>query len=82
MYNSNMIRTQIYIPDELHQDAKNMARRQEQSLARLLRRLIAKGLKEEKRKLKPKSLASLARLKITTGPKDLSKNMDKYLYAE
>lgn len=75
-----MIRTQIYIPEELHQKAKIIAKRKEESLAKLLRHLIAKGVIEEKKRLKPKSLSSLTKLNITGGPKDLSSNMDKYLY--
>ena len=75
-----MIRTQIYIPDELHQAAKTIARREEEPLAEVLRRFITKGIKEEKQRFKPKSLNILAQLNITAGPKDLSSNMDKYLY--
>lgn len=75
-----MIRTQIYIPDDLHYMAKLIAKRKDESLAELLRCYIAEGLKKEKEKLKPKSLASLAKLNITGGPKDLSSKMDKYLY--
>jgi len=80
MYNTNMIRTQIYIPEAIHQEAKVIAKRKEESLAKLLRYLITKGLSEEKKKLKPKSLSLLTKLNITEGPKDLSSNMDKYLY--
>ena len=75
-----MIRTQIYIPSSLHQDAKNIAQRKNESLAKLLRELIASGLTKEKSKLQPKSLSSLGNLNITGGPKDISQNMDKYLY--
>lgn len=75
-----MIRTQIYIPYELHQTAKVVAKRKDESLAKVLRRFITKGIEEEKKQLKPKSLSSLAKLNITEGPKDLSRNMNKYLY--
>lgn len=75
-----MIRTQIYIPDELHQMAKYIARNKKEALASLLRGFIAKGVKEEKENLKTKPLSTLARLNITEGPRDLSSNMDKYLY--
>jgi predicted DNA-binding protein len=75
-----MIRTQIYIPEELHQAAKLIAKRKDRSLAKILRGFISQGIKEEKRKLKPKSLTSLSKLNITKGPKDLSSNMDSYLY--
>lgn len=75
-----MMRTQIYIPADLHQTAKQIAKLKEEPLANLLRRLISKGVKEETEKLKPKSLTSLVKLNITEGPKDLSSNMDNYLY--
>lgn len=75
-----MIRTQIYVPEPVHQAAKIIAQRQKKSLAELLRRFIIEGLQKEKKKLKPKSLASLTKLNITGGPKDLSSKMDKYLY--
>ena len=75
-----MLRTQIYIPERIHETAKMVAKSQNEPLAELLRRLIIKGLKEERGKIKAKSLASLARLNISGGPKDLSANFDKYLY--
>lgn len=75
-----MKRTQIYIPESVHQAAKIFAHYQDESLAGFLRRLIISGLKEEKKKIKPKTLVSLPKLNITGGPKDLSSNMDKYLY--
>lgn len=75
-----MIRTQIYIPESLHQTAKMLAYQRDESLAKLLRNLIADGIKKEKKKTKPKSLNSLIKLNLTGGPKDLSSNMDKYLY--
>lgn len=77
-----MIRTQIYIPDELHQAAKTIAKRKKAPLAHILRSFIFAGVKEEKRKLKSKPLSRLAKLGITEGPHDLSSNMDKYLYQE
>ncbi len=77
-----MIRTQVYIPDELHQAAKTIAGRGKEPMAEVLRRFIAKGVREEGRRLKQKPLSDLTRLKISGGPKDLSKNMDKYLYGK
>ena len=75
-----MKRTQIYIPEAMHQSATMVAQRQSEPLAELLRRLIAAGLQEEKKKIRPKPLDPLIKLKITGGPKDLSRDMDKYLY--
>lgn len=80
MYNAYMIRTQIYIPDELHQTAKLIAKIKDESLAEVLREFIAKGIMQERKQIKQKSLSSLTKLNIISGPKDLSRNMDKYLY--
>lgn len=75
-----MLRTQIYIPESIHQQAKNLADQLDQTLAELLRRLIITGLEEEKKKIKPKSLDSLSKLNLKGGPKDLSGKLDEYLY--
>jgi len=75
-----MLRTQIYIPKDLHQQVKLNAQMQKKSMADVIRKLIISGLAKEQKKLKLKSLDSIAKLNITGGPKDLSSNMDKYLY--
>lgn len=80
MYNTNMIRTQIYIPEDLHQTASIVAKRKQVPLAKVLRDFILKGVIEEKKKLKTKDLTSLADLALTGGPKNLSSQIDKYLY--
>lgn len=77
-----MKRTQIYIPETVHQVAKVLASKREEALAELLRRIIVQGIAAEKRKIKAKSLTPLAKLNITGGPKDLSAKMDKYLYGQ
>lgn len=74
-----MIRTQIYIPETLHSQLKLLASRQKKSLAEVLREFIKQGM-VNKQNTGVKSLQSLIDLKITGGPKDLSKNLDKYLY--
>ncbi len=73
-----MKRTQIYIPEETHHKAQVIADANGTSVASLYRCYIEQGLKEEKKKYG--SLSALLDLKFTGGPKDLSKNMDKYIY--
>ena len=73
-----MIRTQIYIPETLHQRAKNVARTKKQSLANLYRGFIANGLKASQNR--GGDLTSLVKLNIKGGPKNLSRDIDKYLY--
>lgn len=76
-----MIRTQIYVPEVLHNRVKLLAKKQKKPFAEILREFIKQGIKDQQR-TKTKSLESLTKLKITGGPKDLSKNMDKYLFQE
>lgn len=78
MYTANMIRTQIYIPETLHERAKLLAKRKKQSLANIYRGFIASGLKTSENR--SSDLTSLAGLNIKDGPKNLSRDIDKYLY--
>jgi len=73
-----MIRTQIYIPETLHERARNVARSKKQSLADLYRGFIANGLKASRNR--SGDLTALVKLNIKGGPKNLSRNIDKYLY--
>lgn len=72
-----MLRTQIYIPETLHERAKSLARAKRQSLANLYRGFIANGLKSSNR---GGDLTALIKLNIKGGPKNLSRDIDKYLY--
>lgn len=73
-----MIRTQIYIPETLHERAKNVAKSKKQSLANLYRGFITNGLQASKNR--GGDLTALAKLNLRGGPKNLSSDMDKYLY--
>lgn len=75
-----MIRAQIYIPETLHERAKIIARNKKQSLANLYRKFINNGLKKEASKNRGGDLTVLAKLNIKGGPRNLSRDMDKYLY--
>ena len=55
-----MIRTQVYIPEELHQAAKTIAGRGKEPMAEVLRRFIVKGVREEAAGLKQKPLTPSA----------------------
>lgn len=82
MYTSNMIRTQIYIPEILHRQLINLATLQKRSMAELVRYFIEDGL--TKRKIFDSSgkevMWKIANMNIKKGPKDLSSNIDHYLY--
>ena len=73
-----MIRTQIYIPETLHQRAQTLARSKKQSLANLYRSFIANGLKASRNR--GGDLTALVKLNSKGGPKNLSSDIDKYLY--
>jgi hypothetical protein len=75
-----MIRTQIYISEKLHQTIKLLAQRKKKPFSQLVRQYLADGVLKEKAQTKSKPLSSLSDIGITAGPKDLSQNMDKYLY--
>ncbi len=77
-----MIRTQIYIPKELHRELLKYANRNGQSMAGVVREFIQEGV--EKNALYYKSgketLKAMLEYNFKGGPKDLSKNLDHYLY--
>ena len=77
VYYKYMIRTQIYIPETLHERAKGVARNKKKSVANLYREFIADGLKKT---TKTGDLTSLVKLRLKGGPKNLSRDIDKYLY--
>lgn len=77
-----MIRTQIYIPDDIHRQLVSMANYQKKSMAELVRDFLEQGLKKELNAdyTGIKTLQALSKLNLKGGPKDLSKNLDHYLY--
>lgn len=80
MYTTNMIRTQIYIPETIHQRTQLIARQQKKSMADLYRSFITSGLYKEDINSRQSDLTLLAKLNVKGGPKNLSRDMDKYLY--
>lgn len=88
VYAYRMIRTQIYLPLNQLQLLKQTALEERTSVSEVIRRKLASPGTKVKRFAKPKKsvgesllgLATLFEKKGVKGPKDLSKNMDKYLY--
>lgn len=76
-----MLRTQIYLPEEFRSQLSQLATKLNVSMAQVIRLILKDGLKE-KEDLLPKGndLLALRSLKIKGGPKDLSRNLDHYLY--
>lgn len=76
-----MLRTQIYLPEEIHGELLEWARKTELPMAELVRRIIKSGLqKKEKFFEKGNDLLKLTKLKIKGGPANLSEKLDSYLY--
>jgi hypothetical protein len=76
-----MIQKQISLPEHLDQKIRERAKRLQASEERVIQELIEQGLKTTKPMSLGESLRQLANLGIK-GPKDLSQNIDKYLYEE
>jgi hypothetical protein len=80
-----MVRTQIYLPQQLHTDLKLLAKQEEESVAAIVRRIIFEGMREIRKKSgsPAKVLLKIAGMGgKTRTPKDLSANLIKYLYGE
>ena len=76
-----MRRTQIYLPKEMHYELSRLAAQKGLSMAELIRKILKICLVKKEQFLEPKNdLDRLAELRISGGPKDLSKNIDNYLY--
>lgn len=79
-----MLRTYLYIPDDLDKRIREAAQIQKNSKAEVMRQALEKGLE----KLVPKTggaetllkLAEIGRKYNVKGPKDLSINHDYYLW--
>lgn len=78
-----MLRKQIYFTEDLDREVKLRALKQKKTEAEVIRGLLYKGLKKQAKREKFENagdfLLNLASLSIK-GPKDLSSNLDDYLY--
>lgn len=78
-----MIRTQLYLPKQLHSELKLQALRKRESVAAIVRRILEEGIENAKQQEPPGAvlfkIAGRGKGKV---PKDLSKNLTKYLYGE
>lgn len=75
-----MIRTQIYLPEDLKQDLEFLAKKEKKPVAEIVRRAVKKELRYKQ------ETAGDTLLKIASyagkGPRDLSTNLFDYLYGE
>ena len=77
-----MIRTHVYLTEELARDIKLLAKREKKREAEVIRKLLSEGLKSTPQVKRESTGASLLRLAAIggTGPADLSQRLDDYLY--
>jgi len=78
-----MLKTYLYLPDTLDTKVKAVAKAQNLSKAEVIRRSIESGISSVYEDNSTKSLfmlADLAKKYKAKGPKDLSANLDKYLW--
>ena len=81
-----MIRTQVYLTDELYNEIRLKAIKDKKAKAQILRELLEEGIKMKKKKGSAgEALLNIAKLgeKLDfKAPGDLSQNIDKYLYQD
>lgn len=77
-----MIRTQMYLDEDIHKNLVSLAMQKKISMAKLARDILKEGiLKKKTRDISGKGvLRKLLTIKATGGPIDLSQNLDHYLY--
>jgi len=77
-----MIRTQIYIPEETHKELTKLAEVKKQPMAQIVRDKFEDGVKRVREidNTGVTAIENLLKIQATGGPKDLSTNLDYYLY--
>lgn len=78
-----MIRTQIYIPEQMHAQLTRLAEKRNKALAEVIREFLGKELQQTpEENMGKQAMWRLVNLNLRGGPKDLAQNLDKYLYEE
>ena len=81
-----MIRTQVYLSKDLYDGISLIAKQEKKPSAQVLRELLTESIRAKVEKQNAgqalKGLAKLGEKLQIRGPKDLSTNVDKYLYEE
>jgi hypothetical protein len=83
MYNQfSMIRTQVYLEDQIHKDLIHLAQQENKSMAEVTRDILKEGIAKRKTTDTSgrKALLALAKIGATTDDPYLSENIDHYLY--
>ncbi len=78
-----MIRTQVYIPDDLYRELRLLAQTSGKNISELLRESATEVIKKNQiRKDKKKKWGQGFIGAGKGGPKNLAKNIDRYLYGQ
>lgn len=76
-----MIRTQVYIPDDLHRDMALLMRQEGMNFSQLIREGVKTVIRKKKIKRNKKWGEGFIGA-VKGGPKDLSSKIDYYLYGK
>lgn len=85
LYVISMIRTQVYLSQHLYRAIHQLAEKKRKPAAEVIRDLLQSGLDQKKSVTAKQALMEFVRIGKeikSTGPTDLSANIDKYLYDE
>jgi metal-responsive CopG/Arc/MetJ family transcriptional regulator len=74
-----MLRTQLYLPEDLRREIDVVAKREKKPAAQVIRELIKTGMSARQQESVGQAFAKLAGVRAK-GPTDLSTNLDAYLY--
>lgn len=85
IYDVSMLKTYLYVPDEIHKEVNLLVASQKKSKAIVLRTALREGLIVIKKQIGSSASALLKLSDIgkkynLSGPRDLSSNIDKYLW--
>ncbi len=75
-----MVRTQIYLTKSIYQGIKALAQKEGVPASKITRRLLEQGLEKEFVKNGANKLLEMANHSMESGIKNLSSDIDKYLY--
>ena len=75
-----MIRKQVYLSEDLDYAVKLRAKKQNKPEAQVLRDLLQKGIAADNPQNAGDTLLAIAKSAVRGAPRDLSQNIDKYLY--
>lgn len=77
-----MIRTQVFLPEETYQYIRIQAQKEKKPAAQIIREVLTVGIEKHLQNKPTESVWDKLAKMNARGPRDLSQNIDKYLYEE